>query len=79
MPDKMKARAEASVYLGKFDEAENIYREIDRKDLAIQLRNRLGDHLRAMQLLQTGGGNDALMRDSWDKIGKDDSFSLEWS
>ena len=26
MPDKMKAKAEACVYLGKFDEAETIYR-----------------------------------------------------
>ena len=44
------------MYLNKFDEAESIYREIDRKDLAIQLRKRLGDYMRVVQLLQTGGG-----------------------
>ena len=96
MPDRMKAKAEACVYLGecslfspltgsldilsdlpvkdkghfhlpllflffflpflsgKYDEAETIYREIDRKDLAIQLRKRLGDYSRVVQLLQTG-------------------------
>ncbi len=37
MPDKMKARAEAAVFVNKLDEAESIYREIDRKDLAIQV------------------------------------------
>jgi WD repeat-containing protein 35 len=37
MPDRMKARAEVAVYLKEFDEAESIYREIDRKDLAIQV------------------------------------------
>ena len=48
------------MYLNKFDEAESIYREIDRKDLAIQLRKRLGDYMRVVQLLQTGGGSTTL-------------------
>jgi len=78
MPDKMKARAEASVYLGKYDEAETLYREIDRKDLAIQLRKRLGDYSRVVQLLQTGGGNDSLVREAWDKIGEHYADRLKW-
>lgn len=78
MPDKMKARAEAAVSLGKFDEAENIYREIDRKDLAIQLRKRLGDYMRVVQLLQTGGGNDNLTREAWDQIGEYYADRLKW-
>ena len=78
MPDKMKAKAEACVHLGKHDEAETIYREIDRKDLAIQLRKRLGDYSRVVQLLQTGGGNDSLVRDAWDKIGEHYSDRLKW-
>lgn len=78
MPDKMKARAEVSVYLGKADEAENIYREIDRKDLAIQLRKRLGDFTRVVQLLQTGGGNDSLVRESTDKIGEFYADRFKW-
>lgn len=78
MTDKMKAKAEASVYLGKFDEAETIYREIDRKDLAIALRKRLGDYSRVVQLLQTGGGNDALVREAWDKIGEHYADRLKW-
>lgn len=78
MPDKMKARAEVAVYMGKFDEAESIYREIDRKDLAIQLRKRVGDHMRVVQLLQTGGGNDRLVREAWDRIGEYYTDRFKW-
>ncbi len=34
----MKQKAEVAAYFKRFDEAETIYREIDRKDLAIDLR-----------------------------------------
>jgi WD repeat-containing protein 35 len=78
MADKMKARAEVAVYLGKFDEAETIYREIDRKDLAIAMRNRIGDYSRVIQLLQSGGGNDMLLRDTYDKIGEYYADRLKW-
>lgn len=76
--DKMKARAEVAVYLRKFDEAESIYREIDRKDLAIQMRRKLGDDNRVVQLLQTGGGNDQLMRDAWNRIGEFHADRFKW-
>lgn len=78
MTDKMKARAEVAVYLGKFDEAENIYREIDRKDLAIQMRKKVGDYSRVVQLLQTGGGNDAMVSDAYDKIGEYYADRFKW-
>jgi WD repeat-containing protein 35 len=78
MPDKMKARAEVALYLHRFDEAESIYREIDRKDLAIQLRKRLNDYNRVVQLLQTGGGNDKLIREAWDQIGFHYADRMKW-
>ncbi len=60
LDDKVKQRAEVAVYFQRFDEAEALYRDIDRKDLAIELRMRLGDWLRVVQLLQVrrklGGG-----------------------
>jgi hypothetical protein len=52
LDDKVKQRAEVAVYFQRFDEAETLYRDIDRKDLAIELRMRLGDWLRVVQLLQ---------------------------
>lgn len=78
MPDKMKARAEVAVFLQRFDEAEGIYREIDRKDLAISLRKRVGDYARVVQLLQTGGGNDQLAREAWDQIGNYYADRMKW-
>ena len=78
MSDKMKARAQVDVYLGKYDEAETVYREIDRKDLAIAFRKRVGDHMRVVQLLQTGGGNDRLVREAWDRIGQYYTDRFKW-
>lgn len=78
MTDKNKAKAEVAVFLGKFDEAEAIYRGIDRKDLALQMRNRVGDYSRVVQLLQTGGGNDKLIRVAWDRIGDHYSDRFKW-
>jgi WD repeat-containing protein 35 len=76
--DKMKARAEVAVYLKKYDDAEALYREIDRKDLAIQMRKRICDYPRVVQLLQTGGGNDQLMREAWDKIAEQYADRFKW-
>ncbi len=57
----MKQKAEVAAYFKRFDEADAIYRDIDRKDLAIELKMRLGDWFKVWQLLQTGGGDDALL------------------
>ncbi len=67
--DKMKQRAEVAVYFKRYDEAEALYREIDRKDLAIELRIRLGQWFRVLQLLQSGGGSDELLTLTRNKIG----------
>ena len=51
LDDKLKQKAEVAVYFQRFDEAEALYRDMDRKDLAIELRMRLGDWLRVVQLV----------------------------
>ena len=38
-----KRPAEISAWFGRYDEAEDIYRTIDRKDLALDMRRKLGD------------------------------------
>lgn len=80
MPDKMKARAEVALHNLRFDEAENIYREIDRKDLAVQMRKRIGDYQRVVQLLGTGGGGitDDEIRNALDQIGNGYSDVFKW-
>jgi WD repeat-containing protein 35 len=47
-------KAEIFAYFNQFDEAEAVYLEIDRKDLAYQLRRKLGDWFKVIQLLRNG-------------------------
>lgn len=67
LDDAVKQRAEVAAYFQRFDDAEAMYREIDRKDLAIDLRERLGDWFRVIQLGQ--GANEDMLRLAWSAIG----------
>lgn len=51
-----KQLAEVAAYFKRFEEAEKIYIEMDRRDLAVELRTKLGDWFRVVQLLKQGGG-----------------------
>ncbi|EEB10935.1 WD-repeat protein, putative [Pediculus humanus corporis] len=63
-------KAEIASYLGNFDEAEKIYLEIDRADLAVQLRERLGDWFRVAQLMKIGvAGSDIQYEKTYNSIG----------
>lgn len=66
----MKKQAEIAAFCLDFDGAEKLYLEMDRKDLALDLRTRLGEWFRVVQLIKTGGsGDDALLEKAWNKIG----------
>jgi len=78
LKDKMKQKAEVAVYFQRYDEAENIYRDIDRKDLAIELRKSLGDWFRVSQLVQSGGGDDDLLATAWNHIGDYYACRQKW-
>ena len=59
-------QAEISAYFGWFDEAEHMYLDMDRRDLAVSLRKKLGDWFLAVQLLKTcAGGDDAALEEAW--------------
>ena len=63
-------RAEVAAWFNRFDEAEKLYLEDDRRDLAVNLRRRLGDWFKVSQLLKGGGtGNDAEMEEAWNNMG----------
>eukprot|EP01013_Petalomonas_cantuscygni_P011975 TRINITY_DN2567_c0_g1_i1.p1 TRINITY_DN2567_c0_g1~~TRINITY_DN2567_c0_g1_i1.p1 ORF type:complete len:1282 (-),score=375.63 TRINITY_DN2567_c0_g1_i1:194-4039(-) len=68
LTDVRKQEAEVAAYFKRFDEAERIYRDMDRKDLAVDLRVRLGDWFKVVQLVQEGGGDDAIIHDAWNHI-----------
>jgi WD repeat-containing protein 35 len=77
--NSLKQRAEVCVHLGKFDEAEGIYRDMDRKDLAVDLRVRMGDWFKVLSLIQTGGaGDDKQLQDALTKIGEQYADNLQW-
>ncbi|CAB4060083.1 WDR35 [Lepeophtheirus salmonis] len=63
--------AYCAAWFNDYDKTEKLYLEIDRKDLAIDLRKKLGDWFRVVTLLKSGsGGNDAQMEEGWNAIGK---------
>jgi len=77
LDDRVKQKAEVAAYFQRFDEAESLYREIDRKDLAIDLRVRLGDWFRVIQLAH--GGNEDLLQQAWSAIGDYYADRGKWS
>eukprot|EP00960_Hanusia_phi_P051776 761022-Hanusia_phi.AAC.2 len=69
LSDKAKQRAEVSVYFKRFDEAEKLYKDMDRLDLAIDMRATLGDWHKVMNLAGQGGGSDVLLKTAYTNVG----------
>eukprot|EP00051_Salpingoeca_urceolata_P028079 m.484856 g.484856 ORF g.484856 m.484856 type:complete len:1179 (-) comp23570_c0_seq1:94-3630(-) len=71
LDDRRKQEAEVAALLHQnFEEAEGMFLDMDRRDLAMNMRIKLGDWFRVVQLLRTGaGGNDKLLRRAWNAIG----------
>ncbi|GAB6028434.1 WD repeat-containing protein 35 [Chamberlinius hualienensis] len=64
-------KAEIAAYFHRFDDADKIFLENDRRDLAISLRRKLGDWFRVVQLLKSGSTNtdDTVYIEAWNAIG----------
>ncbi|XP_048590308.1 WD repeat-containing protein 35-like isoform X2 [Nematostella vectensis] len=71
LDNENKKKAEVAAYFKRFEEAERLYLEMDRRDLAVDLRLKLGDWFRVVQLLKTGGagGDDQMLEQAWNAIG----------
>ncbi|KAG2494620.1 hypothetical protein HYH03_007139 [Edaphochlamys debaryana] len=78
LDDKAKQRAEVSVYFKRFDEAEQLYMRMDRPDLAIDMRMRLGDWFKVERLIRESGGDDAQLLNAHNKIGQYYSDRHKW-
>ncbi|CAK8696266.1 unnamed protein product [Clavelina lepadiformis] len=78
--ESMKA-AEIAAYFRRFEDAERIYLEMDRRDLAIELRMKLGDWFRVVQLLKSGSGgaDDKQLIKAWNAIGDYYADRQKWS
>eukprot|EP00771_Trimastix_marina_P000022 gnl/Trimastix_PCT/1017.p1 GENE.gnl/Trimastix_PCT/1017~~gnl/Trimastix_PCT/1017.p1 ORF type:complete len:1177 (-),score=415.03 gnl/Trimastix_PCT/1017:129-3659(-) len=79
LQDPEKQRAEVAVYFKRFDDAERLYQDMDRIDLAIQLRIKLGDWFRVMQMLKTSRGDDELYARAHNEIGEYFADRQKWS
>ncbi|KAL1124025.1 hypothetical protein AAG570_001795 [Ranatra chinensis] len=67
--DQLK-RAQVAAYFNDFNEAERLYLEADRRDLAILLREKLGDWFRVVQLMKMGtGSSDSQIQTAWNSVG----------
>lgn len=70
LDDAQKQKAEIAAHFGNFDLAEKIYLDLDRKDLAIDMRIQLGDWFRVVQHIKSGGvGDDVMLDKAWNAIG----------
>lgn len=72
-------RAEVLGFLGAYDEAEQAYLELDRRDLAVALRQKLADYPRALQLMRLGStGSDAQLEQAHVRWGEQLAARQEW-
>ena len=78
MDDNMKKKAEISIFFGQYDEAEQTYREIDRKDLALDLRRRIGDFPKVIQYIEAGVGNDKELLTAYSQMGDYYAEKKKW-
>lgn len=69
MDEKVKQKAEVACFFKKYDEAEQIFKDIDRRDLALDLRMRLGDWPKVVALIEQGAGNDAMLNKAYKNLG----------
>ena len=68
--------------LDRFEESERLFLDVDRRDLAVSMRKKLGDWFRVLQLLKgsAGGlGNDKETEEAWNNIGRHHAERHEWS
>jgi len=69
LDDERLQEAEVHAFYGRFEEAEKVLADMDRRDLALDLRARLGDWFRVVELVHKGGGGDDALLTAWDCIG----------
>ena len=58
--DQEKQKAEIHAHYGRFDQAEKIYKDMDRKDLIVDMRMKIGDWERVIKLAEKGHASDEI-------------------
>jgi WD repeat-containing protein 35 len=76
--EKAKQKAEIAAFYGRYEEAEEIYNSIDRKDLALDMRRKLGDWPKVVQLIEQGAGNDEDLKKAYKNLGDYSAERGKW-
>jgi len=71
-------KAEIASWFNKFDDAEEIYRTIDRKDLVLEMRSKLGDWPKVVQIIEQGAGNDEELKKAYKNLGDYSAERGKW-
>ncbi|KAH3745059.1 WD repeat domain 35 [Pelomyxa schiedti] len=81
LDDARMQQAEVAAYFKKFSEAQSMYTNLNRKDLAVNLGMMLGDWFRVVKLLQTGNvaGDSELHTRALNEIGDFHASEQKWS
>jgi WD repeat-containing protein 35 len=77
--DVLNQQAQIASYFKRFDDAEKLYAELDRLDLAIEMRMHLGDWFKVEKLVQVGAGDDNTLTLAWNNIGHYFADRKKWS
>jgi WD repeat-containing protein 35 len=72
-------RAEIAIYFKKFDNAEQLYIQVDREDLALDLRKHLGDWFKVEKLVKLAACDDDTLRVAWNNIGQYFADRQKWT
>lgn len=79
IPSETLKKAEIASFYGDFDDAEKLYIDADRRDLAITLRHTLSDWFRTVSLYRMGTGiSDQQMEAAWKEIGNHFASQRIW-
>lgn len=54
---------------GKYEDAEKIYRNIERKDLAINMKIKIGDYYGVLEMVKEGSGYDETLGKMTNQLG----------
>ncbi len=78
--DRVKQRAEVLASFNRIGEAETALKAADRVDLAVELRMRVGDWRKVLELLRAGGGgDDEMLRLAQNRLGDSLAESQRWA
>ncbi|KAL4456550.1 hypothetical protein ABPG74_000657 [Tetrahymena malaccensis] len=78
LDDRERQRAEIQCYFNKVEEAEEIYNKIERRDLSIQMRMKLGDWAQVVDQIREGTGQDVELQKARLELGNYYAENFQW-